>query len=100
MEKSLLYQLTRKHWLTSPAYLEDFKKVISHLGYPYIVLSKGARVDGLLIRDVDEEYLKKLDQYEDEGRLYFRRQVTAISDGEKYVCEAYVGNEKMLRLSR
>jgi gamma-glutamylcyclotransferase (GGCT)/AIG2-like uncharacterized protein YtfP len=96
MEKSLLYQMTRKRFTTSPAYLEDFKKVISHLGYPYAVPSKGSQVNGLLLRDLDTESLKKLDRYEDEGRLYFRRQMTVICGGEKRACEVYVGNEKFL----
>ncbi len=97
MEESRLYQITGKHFPTSPARLKDFKKLISHLSYPYIVPSKGSRVDGLLIRNVDVESLAKIDSYEEEGRLYFRKKATAICGARKYGCEIYVGNEKFLR---
>ena len=97
MEESSLYQITGQRFPTFPAYLEDFKKVFSHFGYPYIVPSNGSRVDGLLIRGIDADSSKRLDKYEDAGRLYFRKQVTAICGDEKCACEVYVGNEKFLR---
>ncbi|MBI4523248.1 MAG: gamma-glutamylcyclotransferase [Deltaproteobacteria bacterium] len=97
MDKSQLYQITLKHFPTSPAILKDYRKLISTLGYPYIVPSKGSTVDGLLIRNVDAASLKRLDEYEDESRLYFRKPVIVTSGGKKYPCEVYVGNEKILR---
>lgn len=97
MEKPLLYRLTGKYFPTAPAYLKDFRKLTSHPGYPYIVPHKGSEVEGLLIRYMDEQSLKKLDRYEDEDRLYKRRKVTVVCDGKKVICEAYVGNPKILR---
>jgi gamma-glutamylcyclotransferase (GGCT)/AIG2-like uncharacterized protein YtfP len=97
MEKSVLRQLTGKEFPTSPADLKDFTRLISHLGYPYIVRSRGAKVEGILIRNIDPQSMKKLDQYEDEGRLYSRQKVTVVSDRKKVGCQAYLGNLKVLR---
>ncbi len=96
MEEFLLYRITGKHFPTSPAHIKNFDKFISHLGYPYIVPSVGSWVDGFLIRDVDAESLRKIDAHEDEGQLYFRKQLTAIYGDEKCACEVYVGNENLL----
>jgi gamma-glutamylcyclotransferase (GGCT)/AIG2-like uncharacterized protein YtfP len=100
MDKSRLYKLTGKHFPASVAVLKDFKKFPSRLGYPYIIPERGFVVDGLLIRDIDEQSLKKLDQYETEGRLYHRKKVQVICDGEEMSCETYVGNRKFLQPQR
>ncbi len=92
MDKSLVYQLTGKSFPTSTAYLKDYKKLTSHLGYPYILPHKGFKVEGLLIRGIDPISMKKLDRYEDEGRLYLRRKVSAVSGDGKVPCETYIGN--------
>lgn len=97
MDKSLLYQITRKYFPTFPACLRNFKKLTSHLGYPYIVSSKGSKVEGLLIVEIDPDSMKWLDQYEDEGRLYLRKKIAVVSDGKRIACQAYVGNPKVLR---
>ena len=96
MDKSLVYQLTGKSFPTSTACLKDYKKLTSHLGHPYILPHKGSKVEGLLIRDIDPQSMKRLDKYEDEGRLYFRKKVTVLSVGEKVSCEVYVGNQNFL----
>jgi len=96
-EKSLLCRLTGKDFSATRACLEGFRKFTSRFGYPYVVPRKGFKVVGRLIRDVDEQSLKKLDQYENEGRSYSRKKVIVIAAGKKTVCEVYVGNEKVLR---
>ena len=95
MDRSLLYQVTHKYFSTSAAYLKDFRKLTSHLGYPYILPHKGYKVEGLLIRDIDPDSIKRLDQYE--GRLYPRRKLAVVSGGKRVSCEAYVGNRKLSR---
>ncbi len=96
LDGALRYRITGKQFPTSPAYLDGFKKFMSQLGYPYIASSRGSRVDGLLVRNVDADSLKRIDAYEDEGRLYFRKQVVAICGAEEIACEVYVANEKLL----
>src|SRR5437867_538470 len=95
MDKSLVYQLTGKYFPTSHATLKGFRKLTSHLGYPYILPHRNSKVEGLLIRDIDPESMKKLDRYE--GRLYSRKKVLAVSGGKKFACEAYVGKPRPLR---
>ncbi len=97
MDKSCVYEITAKSFPTSPATLKDFKKLTSHLGYPYIVPEKGSVVKGLLIRNIDPQSMQKLDGYENEGRLYYRKRVRVVSADKEIGCETYVGNPKFLR---
>ncbi len=97
MDKSLLHQITSKYFPTCPAYLKDFRTLPSQFGYPYILPHKGSQVEGLLITGIDPGSMKRIDHYEDEGRLYFRKNITVISNGKTIACQAYVGNPKVLR---
>lgn len=96
-EKSRLFEITGKSFPTSPAVLKDFKKLKSHLGYPYILPDRGSQVEGLLITGIDPGSIKRIDHYENEGRLYCRKKIAVVSDGKRIACEAYVGNPKILR---
>jgi hypothetical protein len=49
-------------------------------------------VDGLLVDDIDAASLRKLDAYEDEGRLYLRQPVWVSVGDERVAAETYVGN--------
>ena len=95
MDKRLLYQLTGKFFSTFPAYLKNLRKLNSTRGYPYIIPAKGSKVDGLVIKNIDSQSIKKLDQYE--GRLYSRRTVAVICGNKRTPCEVYVGNKNLLR---
>lgn len=97
MDTSLVHQITGKHFPTAPAYLKDFRKLPSKFGYPYIFPHKGSRVEGLLIGGIDPQSIKKIDEYEDEGRHYYRKKITVVSNGKTIACLAYVGNPKILR---
>jgi len=96
MDKSLVHQITGKHFSTSPAYLKDFRKLPSKFGYSHILPHKGSQVEGLLITGIDPGSMKRIDHYEEEGRLYFRKKITVVSNGKTIACEAYVGNSKIL----
>ncbi len=95
-DKPRLYKIAGKSFPTSPACLKDFKKLASRFGYPYIIPEKGSVVEGLLIRNIDEQSLERIDRYEDEGRLYYRKEIQVVSAGEEIRCETYVGNPKFL----
>lgn len=95
MDKTLLCQITGKYFSAFPAVLRGFKKLDSHLGYPYILPYKASKVNGLLIENIDPESSKKLDRFE--GELYSRRRVTVVRGGKRTACEVYVGREKLLR---
>src|SRR6185436_2023659 len=44
--------------------------------YYYVVAATDASVEGLLLDDLGDDVIARLDAYEDEGRLYARRFVT------------------------
>ena len=75
-----------------PAVLEGFERVEPAGSYPYVVPRDGAKVDGVLLDEVDDTALARLDAYEDEGGLYVRREVVAVADGRRVACHVYVGN--------
>ena len=83
--------LTGKRFAATPAVLHDFERIQPAGGYPYIVRRDGARVDGLLLRDIDAGSLARLDEYEDEGRLYRREQVIVTVGQGIHACFTYVG---------
>lgn len=95
-DKHLVYQLTGKKFPTSSASLRDFERRIARSGYPYILPHSSSKVEGLLIRNLDPESLRRLDRYEDEGRLYFRKTIAVFSRGRQVACETYVGNRRLL----
>ena len=90
MDEERLEQLTGRRFSRQRAALEGFARVVAAHGYPTIVPQAGARVEGVLIEDVDAASLAALDVYEDEGRLYARRPAEVLVDGERVPCEVYV----------
>lgn len=75
-----------------PAVLDGFERVEQRGGYPYVVPRDGASVTGVLLDEVDDAALGRLDAYEDEGGLYVRREAVAVADGTRVSCHVYVGN--------
>jgi len=75
-----------------PAVLQGFERVEPAGSYPYVVPRDGATVDGILLDEVDDTALARLDAYEDEGGLSIRREVVAVADGRRVACHVYVGN--------
>ena len=92
MDDARLESVTGQRFARRAARLEGFERVAPARGYPYVVPRAGARVDGHLIENVDAASLRRLDTYEDEGRLYLRRPVEVVVGGERVACETYVGN--------
>lgn len=96
-DKRLLQQLTGKPFRTSPACLKDFKKWTTPAGYAYILPNKGSKVEGLVVWGIDPESLRRLDRYEDEGQLYFRKKIRVICGKRRVACQAYIGNSRLHR---
>ena len=92
MDDARLESVTGQRFARRAARLEGFERVASARGYPYVVPRAGAHVDGHLIENVDAASLRRLDTYEDEGRLYLRRPVEVVVGGERVACETYVGD--------
>lgn len=83
--------VTGRTFAARPATLCGFRRVEPPGGYPYLVADPRGVVEGLVLEGVDAEALRRLDHYEDEGRLYRRCAVTVAANGTEVACDAYVG---------
>jgi gamma-glutamylcyclotransferase (GGCT)/AIG2-like uncharacterized protein YtfP len=92
LDDACLERVTGQRFARRPARLEGFVRIVPRCGYPYVVPEPGGQVEGHLIEGVDVAALRKLDTYEDEGRLYLRRPVEVFAGGERVACQTYVGN--------
>jgi len=90
MDPQCVRHVTGCQFPRRPATLHDWSRTVGRHGYPVISPARGAQVEGLLLDDVDDDALRALDAYEDEGRLYRRRAVSVSVDGRPIACQAYV----------
>jgi gamma-glutamylcyclotransferase (GGCT)/AIG2-like uncharacterized protein YtfP len=90
MDPRCVERVAGRRFPTRPATLHGWTRSIGRHGYPVIDPARGARVEGLLLDDVDDGALRALDAYEDEGRLYRRQAVYVSVDGCPIACQAYV----------
>jgi len=90
MDPGCVERVAGRHFPARPATLHGWTRSIGPHGYPVIDPARSARVEGLLLDDVDDDALRALDAYEDEGRLYRRQTVLVRVDGCPIACQAYV----------
>ncbi len=89
----LVYALTGKQFRTVDAILEDHQRLsIKHRSYPAVIPSKGARVNGKIIKDVDEASLAKIDFYED--KEYLRKHINI----QNQPVQVYIYDGKIAKL--
>jgi gamma-glutamylcyclotransferase (GGCT)/AIG2-like uncharacterized protein YtfP len=81
--------LTGRTFATRAARLDGWRRDQPPGGYPVIRPCPGASVAGLVLLDVDDASLARLDAYEDEGRLYARLRVEATAGDERLACAVY-----------
>ena len=78
---------------TEEAALSNFKRVVPPGAFYFIVKQHAAKTHGLLLKQLTKAEVAKLDAFEDEGNLYFRKKVVVRdSDGDRRRCMTYVGN--------
>ena len=97
MSEAVMRSLTGRGFPRRRATLLGYGCGVSDAGYPFITPRTGGHVGGLLVEGLDAESLRRLDRYEDEGRLYLRRSVEVLADGARIACDTYVGNLAVLR---
>jgi len=97
MEPACVEQVTGTRFAGRPARLHGWTRTIASHGYPVIHPSSDNTVDGIVLEGLDTAALRALDTYEDEGRLYLRRQVTVLVGEEELPCETYVGHSSSSR---
>ena len=90
MDDALVVQLTGRRFPKRGARLAGYRKYSPAGGYAYIVADNTAEVAGVVLEDVDAEALRAFDQYEDEGHLYRRIEVTISVASERKRAFVYV----------
>src|SRR4029077_19574691 len=90
MDEARLLAVAGRLFPRRPATLEGFARVTAAHGYPTIVAQPGARVEGMLLENLDAGALAALDAYEDLGRLYARGVAEVVVGGRRVACEVYV----------
>jgi gamma-glutamylcyclotransferase (GGCT)/AIG2-like uncharacterized protein YtfP len=90
LDDTVVQQVTGRRFPKHAARLSDYRKFTPDSGYPYIVADEGGAVDGALLCGLDQDALRALDSYEDEGRLYRRIAVTVTVGAQPRSAFAYV----------
>ena len=96
MDPALVYRLTGRSLRRESAVLTGYRKVLPQGGYAYVVPDPHGRVDGFVLRDVDDATLHVFDRYEDEGHLYQRTEVLVSVAGRTEPAMTYVGLTELL----
>lgn len=77
--------------------LLDHRRIQPKNSFAFAVPWKGSCVCGKLLSGVTPAILKKLDEYEDEGRLYHRRVALCRTDKGTVPAFVYIGDPKALK---
>jgi gamma-glutamylcyclotransferase (GGCT)/AIG2-like uncharacterized protein YtfP len=91
MDEETVHQITGRRFAREVALLPDFERIEPPREYPVVRTRPGARVEGILLLDVDPISLARLDDYEEVGRLYLRQEVVVLVGSDTRRCSAYIG---------
>jgi len=75
-----------------PAKLYNFMRMSPSWSFPFIVKHKGAVTEGKILCDITTEELKILDEFEDEGNMYYRKSCVVRTEQLRHRCQTYIGN--------
>jgi len=90
MKPEVVRRLTGKTPNYEKAFLRGYRKYSTSY-IPYIMKNENSKVEGLLITNLDEEDLKKIDRYEGEGYLYIREKAEVVTERSNEEAYVYVG---------
>ena len=80
-----------------PAELHHYICITPTWSFPFIVKSHGAVTKGRMLKNITKDDLKILDNFEDEGNMYYRRLVVArIEKHNRQRCQTYIGDISVL----
>ena len=75
------------------AELHHYLRITPSWSFPFIVKNSGALTKGRILKDITKEELEILDNFEDEGSMYYRRSVVArTAEKHRQRCQTYVGD--------
>ncbi len=85
---------------SEPAVLHNYMRVVPPGAFYFVVKQHGATAQGRLLKNLAPEEIARLDAFEDEGNLYFRRVVVVRNqENRRRRCMTYVGNIPALQRS-
>ena len=85
---------------SEPAILHNYMRVVPPGAFFFIVKQHGAVTQGRLLKDLTREELARIDAFEDEGNLYYRKVVVVrTQENRRRRCMTYVGNISALQKS-
>ena len=90
LDPACVERVTGRRYRSRPATLHGWARTIGEHGYPEIRPTADAEVEGHILDDIDDDALRALDAYEDEGLTYRRLPVSVSVDGRPTACAAYV----------
>ncbi len=96
----LIKTITGKEFEGEPAELPGYKKIDPPYSYPLLLPDPRHKVTGILLKNVDQEAIRKIDRYEDEGKLYRRCKVKVKSAHTEVEAFVYFGEPQKLLRSR
>ena len=74
------------------AVLHNYMRVVPPGAFYFTVKQFGAVTNGRLLKDLSPEDIEKIDAFEDEGSLYFRKVVVCRVGEKRRRCMTYIGN--------
>lgn len=96
-KKTVIRAITGKTFPRNRAVLHDYKIFEQRSGFPYILNVKGNKVNGYILRDLDDTSLEKIDRYENEGTIYSRIAVQVETANGAADAYTYVGSIANIR---
>jgi gamma-glutamylcyclotransferase (GGCT)/AIG2-like uncharacterized protein YtfP len=74
------------------AQLYHYMRMEPSWSFPFIVQHRGAVTKGRVLQDISIEELKILDEFEDEGKMYYRKPVVVRTGKRRQRCQTYIGD--------
>lgn len=90
LDDAVVVQVTGRRFPKRGAQLPGYRKHTPKGSYPYIVPDDDEIVEGFVLEEIDGRALQAFDEYEDEGRLYRRVEVTITVAGRPQRAFVYV----------
>jgi len=97
MDDSRVEMLLNRKVESKKATLHNFLRMTPTWSFPFIVKRAGAATKGRVLFGISKRELAILDDFEDEGSMYYRRHVMVrLDEGGRKRCQTYVGDIKAI----
>ncbi len=87
-----LRRLLRRNVESVPAILYNYMRISPSWSFPFVVMQRGAKTQGKVLRNISRDELAILDEFESIDVLYRRQRVVVRTDSGRQRCFTYIGN--------